>query len=453
MARFIPRAAGLALLVGLTGHAFGNGRAPGTSTINFQQGSEGHVTAGMTFGLVRSEDGGATWRWMCEDAVGYGGMYDPDYAFTSTGALFATTFDGLKVNRDGCVFAASALSPPRPAIKFFSAVAVGPDGAVYGAAVDPPNPSIGYPGDGNIYKSTDNGASFPTSAAPGQINDWWQSIEVAPSNPSIVYVAGYRLEAGQPKVFLLRRSPDGGQSYPALPVADFATMANSTIEIAGISKTDPSLVFARVTLADNALSDALYRSSNGGQNWTKVLELAGSIAFVVRANGDLVAGTQALGSFVSSNNGANWTPLANAPHVNCLAENAAGEVWACTQNYGSPQVPRDEFGIMKTTNLTNWTGVLKFQDLLEPVTCSAGSPQKDKCDAELWCGLCAQLGCTANRDCAVVGDGAPDNDTTVVVKPPKGCCQAGSDAIPGVLALGAVLGMVVLRRRRPTRHP
>ena len=433
----------LGLLVGLTSHAFGNGRAPGTSTINFRQGMESQIVAGMTFGLVRSEDGGATWKWMCEDAVGYGGMYDPDYAFTPTGALFATTFDGLKVNRDGCVFAPSSLSPARPAIKFFSAIALGPDGAVYAAA---------DPTDGNVYKSIDNGMTFPTSATPGQLNDWWQSVEVAPSNASIVYLSGYRLAAGQPKVFLLRRSANGGQSYPALPVGDIATMPNSTIEIAGISKTDPNLVYARVTLADNALSEALYRSSNGGQNWTKILELAGSIAFVVRANGDLVAGTQTLGSFVSTNNGANWTPLVNPPHISCLAE-TAGEVWACTQNYGSPQVPSDEFGIMKTTNLATWTGVLKFQNVVEPVSCAPGSPQKDKCDSELWCGLCGQLGCTANRDCAAAVDGPPAVDATVVAKPPTGCCQTGSDAIPGILALGGVVGMVVLRRprRRPRR--
>ena len=427
------------LFVGLTGPALANGRAPGSSTINFRKGMEGHIAAGMTFGVVLSDDGGATWTWMCEDAVGYGGMYDPDYAFTSTGALFATTFDGLKVNRDGCVYEPSVLSPASPAIKFFSTVTVGPDGTIYAAAADPT--------DGKIYKSTDNGATFPTSATPGMINDWWQSLEVAPSNPSIVYIAGYRLQAGQSKVFLLLRSDNAGQSYTPLPIDDFAVMPNSTLEIAGISKTNPDLVYARITLEDNAISDAIYRSTDGGQNWTRIFGLQGNISFLVRANGDLVAGTQALGTFKATDNGTlgAFTEVTGAPHVNCLAENTAGEVWACTQNYGSPQVPTDNFGIMKTTDLVAWTGVLKFQDLGEPEGCPAGTVQKDKCDVQLYCGLCAQLGCTPDRNCAG-GDGG--TDATVVPKNPKGCCQTGSDGVPGLLALGVAIGMVVLRRRR-----
>jgi hypothetical protein len=429
------------LLAGLTGVALANGRAPGTSTINFRKGMENHIVGGMTFGVVKSIDGGATWTWQCEDAVGYGGNYDPDYAFAPTGSLFATTFDGLKVNRDGCVYEASTLAPAPPAIKFFSAVTVGPDGAIYAANTDA--------GDGKVYKSIDDGATFPISTTPGPDMTWWQSIEVAPSNASVVYLAGYRVLNGQPKEHFLRRSANGGESFAILPVTDFGALpANATIELAGILKTNADVLYVRITLFDNTLSDALFRSTNGGQNWTKILELQGSISFVVRGNGDLVAGTQALGSFVSTNQGADWTPLANAPHINCLAESSAGEVWACTQNYGSPTVPSDEFGIMKTTDLTTWTGVLKFQDLVAPETCPAGSVQKDQCDAILWCGLCAQLGCQANRDCEVVGDAGPGVDTTLVIKDPSGCCQSGSDGIPGLLALGVGVGMVLARRRR-----
>ncbi|HEU0033071.1 MAG TPA: hypothetical protein VFQ53_20705 [Kofleriaceae bacterium] len=430
-------------VVALAGIAQANGRAPGTSTINFRQGAEQHIAAGMTFGLLYSDDGGATWQWSCEDAVGYGGMYDPDYAYTSTGALFATTFDGVKVNRDGCTFAPTSLEPAPPAVKFFSVIAQGPDGAIYAAAADPM--------DAKIYKSTDNGMTFPVAAAAGQLNDWYQSLEVAPSNASVIYVSGYRIKAGQPKVFLLFKSTNGGASYAPLPVTDFATMPNSTIDIVGIDPANPNLVYARVTLEDNSISDAIYRSTDGGQSWTRILGKQASIAFLVRKTGELVAATQAFGTVHSTNTGTTWTDVAGAPHINCLAENSAGEVWACTQNYGSPQVPSDDFGIMKSTNLTTWTGVVKYQDIQEPRPCAAGTPQKDQCDAVLWCGLCSQLGCTANRDCAAAGDGGPGVDQTVVQKPPKGCCETGGEGVPGLLAIGIAVGMVMLRRPRRTR--
>ena len=125
--------------------------------------------------------------------------------------MFATTFDGLLVDRDGCVFDYTSLAPAPPAKKFFSIVTVGPDGALFAAAFDP--------ADGNIYKSTDDGMTFPNPTMPGMLNDWWQSIEVAPSDPSRVYLTGYRFipnpdgDAGNIKQFVLVKSINGGISF------------------------------------------------------------------------------------------------------------------------------------------------------------------------------------------------------------------------------------------------
>src|SRR5262247_2867261 len=99
------------LIVAPAAPAFANGRAPATSTINFRQGNDDEIAAGMTFGLLVSHDGGANWDYMCEDAVGYGGMYDPDYAYNATGSLAATTFDGAKIDRDMCTFGLTTLAP------------------------------------------------------------------------------------------------------------------------------------------------------------------------------------------------------------------------------------------------------------------------------------------------------------------------------------------------------
>src|SRR5512140_1212794 len=167
MGRFVLT---IGLVAGMCAVAGANGRPAATSTINFQQGNAQHIVAGMTFGLVISDDGGATWYWMCEKAVGYGGMFDPDYAYSPSGAIFATTFDGLKVMRDRCTFASTP-----PGMTFVSADELGPTGALYYAAADP--------NDSKIYKSTDDGMSFPTSAMPGMNNDWWDSLIVAPSDP------------------------------------------------------------------------------------------------------------------------------------------------------------------------------------------------------------------------------------------------------------------------------
>jgi hypothetical protein len=426
-------------VAGLAGLALANGRPPGTSTINFRQGNDDEIAAGMTFGLLISHDGGANWDYMCEDAVGYGGMYDPDYAYNSTGSLAATTFDGAKIDRDMCTFGLTTLAPAAPDIKFFSSITLGPDHALYAAASN-------MGGDSKVYKSTDDGQNFPISAQPANDGDWWQSIEVAPSNAQRVYLAGYRFQGSNPKTFLLFRSDNGGQSYSPLPITDFTLMPNSTLEIAGISKTNADLVFAVVRLEDNTIGDGLYVSTNAGATWKHILSLAGQISFLVRANGDIVAATQNLGTQKSSNNGTSWSPVAGAPHINCLSENGRGELWACTQNFGNMSTPSDGFGIMKTTDLATWTGVLKFQDIRAPVACPAGTPQHDKCDQQLWCGLCLQLGCDPKRPCPGFGaDGAGDG---VNVTKPGGCCDSGAGGLGAGALFGLMIGFVVLRPRR-----
>ncbi len=437
---------GSLLVLATTTQALANGRPPNTSTINFKRGNDQEIFAGLTFGAVVSHDGGATWRWMCEVAIGYGGMYDPRYAYTQTGAVFATTFDGLKVMRDGCTF-----GPTPQADDFVSTIAEGPDGALFSTAADPADLVTMDPGDSKIYRSNDDGLTFPTSAAPGQLNDWWQTIVVAPSDAQRVYLSGYRL-AGGVKTFLLFTSTNGGTSYAAMTQSGFVTATNSVIEIAGVSHTNPNLVFARVTFENNNVGDAIYRSTNGGASgsWTRVLGKPASIAFLVRANGDLVAGTQTEGSYVSHDNGDTWSPLASPPHINCLVENAAGEVWACTQNYGSLTAPSDNAGIMKSTALDSWTPVLKFQDIQAPVDCPAGTPQQASC-VPMWCGLKGQLGITSTEvDCTALVDGpgeTPDAGTGSGSN--KGCCETGdSSAAPTGLVIGSAVGMVLMRRRR-----
>jgi uncharacterized protein (TIGR03382 family) len=440
--------------------AFANGRPPGTSSIAFRRGAENEIAIGLTFGLVVSHDGGKTWAWMCEDAIGYSGTYDPHYSYTSTGALFASTFNGLRVMRNGCTF---DVTPEGD--KFISSNSLGPGApaALYCAAADAGDSSATPPKapDARIFRSTDDGVSFPDPSTASQRVDWWQTIVVAPSNPDVVYLSGYFDSDTTPRVrtHLLLRSDNGGTSWTDLEIAsagNVTLMANSAIDVVGIASDDPASVYIRVELDDNTASDSIYRSDNRGATWKLINHKATSIpGFVVRAakNGagkrDVIVATQALGAEISHDGGDTFTQLTNPPHINCLVENAAGEVWACTQNYGFSGTGSDDAGVMKTTDLATWTKVLRYQDLTDAVTCDAGTPQHDKCAAQ-WCAVCAQLGCTpsAAYNCPVAMEApAPTTPT----KSGGGCCDAGSaDSGASALALGVVIGTVLLRPRRRT---
>ncbi len=442
-----PSRAALALLA-TTSVALANGRAPATSTIHFQRGAEQNIVAGMTFGLLLSRDGGSSWTWMCEAAVGYGGTYDPSYSYTRAGTLFATTFNGLAAMRDGCSFRLErnmeCSSPTR--CRFVAADTTDAVGDFFCAASDPH--------DARIYRSTDDGSSFPHVASPGQNNDWWESLVVA-ADPKLVYLTGYRLSNAAPKQFLLFVSRDGGASFePMAGGAAVTTRSSTVVDIASVDPDDANAVY--LTVKDDAPQHhyvyTLWRSIDAGSSFAQVLSSRDSpISAVARRNHELVAATQVDGVRVSHDRGSSWSPpLPGAPHVNCLTENSAGEVWACTLDYGTQQLPSDGAGIMKTTDLAHWVKVLRYQDIVGPVACGSGTTQQDTCTRKEWCTLAQQLQITATPvDCPPpppVPSVAPPTTTSpsaATPKPAGGCCDGSGGG--GVLALAAVVLATLLR--------
>jgi hypothetical protein len=428
--------------------ALANGRPPASSTINFRRGHDQDVLAGMTFGNVISHDGGETWHWMCEKAVIYGGNWDPDYAYAESGAIYATTFDGSLVMRDGCSFVPTQLGN-----EFVSSLTIGPDNAVFLATAHVATPANNDPGDAKIYRSGDDGVTFTATAdpGPGQVGDWWNSIEVAPSDGARVYLTGYRLVSGD-REFLLFRSSDGGAAFTPMGTAGLTLTKDSDVFVVGISATDPDEVYLRITYQTvGVVSDAIYRSTDGGQTWTQIRSDNDSFAFLVEANGHLLVAGANVGLFESSDKGMTWSQVAGAPHINCLVQNDADEIWACTQNFGP-----EGAGIMKTSDLATWTKVLVYDEIDGPVDCPAGTLQYEECVAAAtgaacgtqWCCLRSQFGIAADpTDCPVapIVDGVPDG---VIVKPPRdGCCQAGGPGA-GASLLAVGIGALLLRRRR-----
>jgi hypothetical protein len=438
----------LALAVASRG-ASANGRPPGTSSISFRQGHETDIAVGLTFGLMMSHDAGKTWQWMCEDAIGYKGMYDPHYAYSPSGALFASTFTGLKVVRNSCTF---DKTPAGDA--FLSSIAQGPDAFYYAAAQEADAPN-GILADHKIYRSADDGMTFPQSIAPVDPVSWWQTMRIAPSNPSRVYLSGYTFlpdpsGTGTIKNHLLFRSDDAGKTWTPLPIDTAKVMlsSDSAIDIVGIDSDNADRVYLRVEAEANTPGESIYRSDDKGATWTKLhhsdVPFGGVVVRAARNAGgkhDLVAATQLNGSEVSHDDGVTWLPLAGAPHINCLVENAAGELWACTLNYKFNNGPTDSAGLMKTTDLVTWTKVMRYEEMTDAVTCAAGTPQQDLC-VPMWCAVCQQLGCHPSPQYGCPGQ------TEAPAPPSKaGCCDTGASGA-GPLALGLMIGTVVLRPRR-----
>jgi photosystem II stability/assembly factor-like uncharacterized protein len=450
----------LLVLALLAGDASAHGRDPYAFHIEFRPGAEQDVLAGTTIGLVTSHDGGATWRWTCEEAVHYQDPFEPDYAYAPDGTILAQTFNGLGIDRHTCSFL-----PTQLGALTVSAVTVAGD-AIYVAAAETT--------DSRLYRSTDGGTTFEVLASPGQPGDWWRSLAVAPGDPQRIYLSGYRF-VRTTKQYLLFASSDGGATFDALDTASFAPTISSLIEIVGIG-SDPDVVYARVTY-DAEGGDAIYKSIDGGTSWAKIFASPDpyGVTFLARASGELVVATRTSGAWRSADGGASWQALAMPPHISTLAETSSGEVWAGTQSYkyvppaaALPEIPSDGYAIMKSADLVTWQPVLRMQDLAGPA-CEPGTDIHEQCAAidrglgTAWCCLVSTLGitsmegdCVGPRSCGAMTQDIAAGDVTV--RPPEGCCQGSSrpGLIPCLLVLIGLAHAYRPRRAarcRPRRRP
>lgn len=419
----------LALVVAFVADVRANGRPPATSGVYFRPGHTDSIVVRSTFGLLVSRDAGCSFRWVCEQAIGYGGTYDPKYAIARDGSMYATTFNGLRVSRDGgCSWATATL----PSV-WVDSLDVGPNGDVWvGSAQSTVSNAL--------YRSTDNGVTFePRGALAPTI--LWKSIKVAPSDPLRVYTSGFELATeaedamGAPRAHLYA-SPDAGSSWQPLALGALQFGASPTVMVVAVHPSDASHLYI-VTVGSHATTgDRLYRSIDGGMTFVEVLattEAVRDVVFRDAATVLVVAGGG--GTYRSDDSGQTFFPVEGAPKLACLGEAPDRTLVGCATNWEP-----DFMSVGESTDAVQWTKLFRFVELAGPLKCPAGTPVHDTCDQQLWSELQEQFGATGPKDpaCAI----QPLVDTPGEAPKQGGCCNAATlpDALlPSVWVLALLL--------------
>ena len=198
----------LALLGALFGPepALANGALPSVSQLLSDPAATDHLFLRSTFGLLVTSDEGANWDWLCEEGMGYKDV-EPPMAILPGGSILLAIPEGVSRGEPGgCDFRRaegidqSVVDLSRIPAEPGSAIAVSLSGAV-----------------SQLWISTDEGRSFTTLGEPrtGLIAS---TVDVAPSNPNVVYLSGLDGTQG-----VLLRSGDLGKTFERFTVPNTTT--------------------------------------------------------------------------------------------------------------------------------------------------------------------------------------------------------------------------------------
>ena len=196
-------------------------------------------------------------------------------------------------------------------------------GRINAVAVSPANAQVVLAGSstGGVWRSTDGGATFaPVSDDHTDLAVSW--IAFAPSNNSIVYAGMGDIDSSYLGSGVLK-STDGGQTWTRV---SNQTLPDGVVARLEVDPTNPSRVYLAqyiTTDRSNNLSSAggLYLSTDGGVNWTKTLAGQARDIVIHPSNPQTLYATLAVrssslggesnaaGLYRSTDGGATWTRI------------------------------------------------------------------------------------------------------------------------------------------------
>ncbi len=407
-----PRAtlAGFAVLFAAA-PAAANGRYPSSSHIVFDPSDSKHFVVSATIGLLETRDGGKSFGWRCETALGKILSQDLMVAVTANGTVVTTKFDGLGATSDGCTFRS---------IPDFAGKPVS-DLTLSRSAPHAPIAFYKEPGDagvqGKLMRSTDDGATWSALGPllPADVSPL--TVDVAPSDPSRIYVSA-TLDSMHDFSGVLLRSDDAGTTFSR---ADIPSTAGYHLAwISAVNPVNADGVYVRV---QDPMGTQIWNTADGGKTFQKIFTGTGQLlGFAISPDGSEIAvGGPSDGIWVGGSDGTNLARRSDVAPT-CLAWNADG-LYACADWKTAG------FSIGRSSDHgATFETVLRFDALCGQTACGASTQVGMSCSTE-WLAVAPTVGSTCGIDAGIPDASAPDAAETH---------DAASEASSAIDATGGV---------------
>jgi hypothetical protein len=422
------------------GRAAANGAFPDSDAVLLPADQPQQIVLSTNFGLILSDDGGATWQWTCER---------PETSMASSYMLGAPPADrlyslspdvGLAISSNGsCSWyrAGGALAAAIASDAFPD-----PTDAAHLLAIVRPTGDAGA--GAAVHESMDGGDSFSTTplyTAPA--GDTLTGVEIARSDPRVIYLT--MVASGLHPI--LARSDDAGATWMTFDIEP--SVGARTVRIIAVDPADANVIYLR---AIGAGSELLAVSRDGGLTFATPITLPGGAlsAFARLASGTLLvaglvpgdAGTTSGVAWRSSDGGvtfADWT-LAPMPRLRAIAERA-GTLYLAGNNY------MDGWALATSTDEGQTLQPIARYDQVSAVKACAVAACQDLCDEQAGRRIWPAEVCNPSADGGADGGPPPAKESSgcgCTTAPPRG----GLWIAVLLAALTTALRSAARRRRR-----
>jgi MYXO-CTERM domain-containing protein len=414
--------------------AHANGRVAATSTILVDPNNPNRLWVGATFGALISDDGGQTWRLVCEVPLGTAGVtIDPVYHITPSCVTLGGTQAGLIYSRDnGCSWDHAGGS-------------IAASTAVSDVSLSPTSStrvliSTNVTGQANaIHLSNDGGVTFAATNASTAAGSVFRNVRYAADG---MHAYGLTTDGSISHVFA---STDGGQTWSQTA---YTSTAESAPVLIGADPRDPLKVYYYARAGG---LHHLHRSTDGGATFSDVSsDIATIFSGQFALNGTLYLATNT--GIRKSPDGTSISPPATASEipVTCLALSG-------TTLFGCASDSTDGFAIGKSTDDgATWAPLLHLnQNIVGPAVCGSSSQVCTQCYST-WPTFAMQFGlpnqtapmCMDPPAMQCTGSGGAGGSGGTGGK--GGGCSCSVGSVPGSLGLLPIVGVLIFfwRRRR-----